>query len=55
LTGTDPGSSVVDVNKVDTQASARKGLDWAQARVLDTPLHPDTEQFYRYEQADCDD
>jgi len=45
----------VDVNKVDTQGPARKGLDWAQARVLDTPPDPETEQFYRYEQADCDD
>jgi len=39
----------------NTLKPTRKGLDWAQARVLDTPLHPDIEQLYKLEKADCDD
>jgi len=32
----------------NTQGPVRKGLDWAQARVLDTPPDPETEWYYRF-------
>jgi hypothetical protein len=38
----------------DTQGPVRKGLDWAQARVLTPVLDDDAEDFYKLEKADCD-